>query len=104
MAARRSKTSGTSEDASAGEGPPRDALHFERSLEHLEGLVEALESGDLELEKALGAFEEGVKLTRSLDEQLRSAEQRVEVLLQESGRFTTENLTGEDISSEGEES
>lgn len=103
MAARRSKAPDSPADTSAGD-PSREESRFESSLERLEGLVEALESGDLELEKALGAFEEGVKLTRSLDEQLKGAEQRVDVLLRESGRFTTESLASETLSSDGEES
>ena len=47
------------------------------------------------MEGALGAFEEGVKLSRQLDSQLNEAEQRVELLLQESGRWVTEPLDAE---------
>ncbi len=78
------------------EPPPGDApdpekpeLPFEASLERLESLVEELERGDLELERALVAFEEGVRLSRSLDRQLNRAEQHIEVLLRESGGFAT---------------
>ena len=42
-----------------------DALgNFETTLDALEALVEQLESGDLSLEAALGAFEQGIALTR----------------------------------------
>ena len=58
-------------------------LSFERALEGLEEIAERLEAGDLELEAALAAFEEGVGLARRCAEQLREAERRIEVLTQE---------------------
>jgi exodeoxyribonuclease VII small subunit len=61
--------------------PPE--LPFEKALERLEAIAERLEGGDLALEAALAAFEEGVLLTRRCAEQLREAERRIEVLTQE---------------------
>lgn len=58
-------------------------LTLEQALERLEEIAERLEGGDLELEAALAAFEEGVLLTRRCAEQLRDAERRIEVLTQE---------------------
>jgi exodeoxyribonuclease VII small subunit len=63
-------------------------LPFEVALERLEGIVDRLEGGDLELEAALAAFEEGVALTRHCAEQLESAERRIEVLVREGGSWT----------------
>ncbi len=65
------------------EGGPAsgEALSFEQALERLEGLVEELESGELPLERALGAFEEGVGLSRRCAEALDLAERRVEELI-----------------------
>jgi exodeoxyribonuclease VII small subunit len=60
-----------------------NALSFEQALERLEALVERLERGDLALEDALAAFEEGVGLTRELGDQLASAERRIEQLLRD---------------------
>ena len=40
-----------------------------------------LESGELALEEALAAFEQGVVLVRSLHERLDAAEQRIELLV-----------------------
>jgi exodeoxyribonuclease VII small subunit len=53
---------------------------FESSLDQLQQTVKRLESGELGLEQALKCFEEGVKLTRSCQEYLATAEQRIEVL------------------------
>jgi len=53
---------------------------FEESLSELEALVERMESGDLTLEESLGAFEQGIALTRSCQKALQAAEQKVEIL------------------------
>ncbi len=58
---------------------------FEQSLEQLETLVEALEEGDLSLEQALDHFEQGVTLTRSCQQQLDQAEQKIKVLIEKDG-------------------
>lgn len=72
------------------------ALDFEKSLQQLEALVEAMENGDLGLEESLQAFEKGVSLTRACQAALDNAEQRVNLLLQENGKpveqpFTQDN-------------
>ncbi len=58
---------------------------FEDVLRGLEGIVEKLETGDLSLDEALGAFEEGVTLVRYLGEKLTEVEKRVEVLTRDPG-------------------
>jgi exodeoxyribonuclease VII small subunit len=62
--------------------PPKK---FEDALRVLEGIVEKLETGDLSLEEALGAFEEGVALVRHLSDKLIEVEKRVEVLTRDQG-------------------
>lgn len=54
---------------------------FEKSLAELEALVETLEKGELPLEETLKQFERGISLTKHCQQELKSAEQRVEVLL-----------------------
>jgi exodeoxyribonuclease VII small subunit len=56
-------------------------FNFEESLASLEGLVEAMEAGDLSLEESLKAFEQGIKLTRECQQALDTAEQKVQLLL-----------------------
>ena len=65
------------------ENPPNKK--FEDVLRDLEGIVEKLETGDLSLEEALGAFEEGMKLVRYLGDNLTEVEKRVEVLVRDQG-------------------
>ena len=62
---------------------------FETSLNKLEKLVEKMEGGDLPLEESLKIFEEGVKLTRECQQALANAEQKVKLLMQESGEISS---------------
>ncbi len=63
------------------------APDFENSLQQLEGLVEQLEQGDLPIEEALKAFEQGVKLTRECQSILQQAEQKVQLLTEQDGEI-----------------
>ncbi len=54
---------------------------FEKKLKRLEEIVHAMESEELQLEKSLGLFEEGVKLTKECQAHLSQAEQKVKILL-----------------------
>jgi len=63
---------------------------FEESLAKLEALVEKMESGDLSLEDSLSTFEEGIKLTRSCQDALKQAEQKVQLLMEKNGEVSAE--------------
>lgn len=70
--------------------PPPDAagsatLSFEGALARLEAIVDDLERGELPLEEALAAFEEGIGLSRRCAETLEAAERRIEMLAGEDG-------------------
>jgi exodeoxyribonuclease VII small subunit len=58
---------------------------FEKNLARLDAIVSALESTDLSLEKALGLYEEGMKLSECCQQQLEEAEGRVEILTKKVG-------------------
>lgn len=58
---------------------------FETALKELETLVARLEEGDMSLEESLRAFERGIALTRSCQQALQAAEQKVETLVQGDG-------------------
>lgn len=60
---------------------------FEQSLADLQTLVELLESGELSLEDSLGAFEQGIRLTRECQAALNQAEQKVQILLERDGQL-----------------
>ncbi|HEV8716381.1 MAG TPA: exodeoxyribonuclease VII small subunit [Candidatus Binatia bacterium] len=76
------------------QAPPKT---FEAALRDLEGIVEKLETGELSLEEALGAFEEGVSLVRYLEDTLTAVERRIEVLTRDQGgEFQLQVVTEED--------
>ncbi|MBI1733256.1 MAG: exodeoxyribonuclease VII small subunit [Gammaproteobacteria bacterium] len=58
---------------------------FEKALGELEALVEKMEQGDLSLEESLRHFERGVALTRACQKALADAEQKVQILMQNTG-------------------
>jgi exodeoxyribonuclease VII small subunit len=68
---------------------------FEKSLHELEELVERMERGDLSLEESLQCFERGVELTRTCQQALRDAEQKVQILLEKEGQPTVTQLDSE---------
>ena len=55
-------------------------LSFEEALSELESLVDTMEQGDLSLEDSLKSFERGVELTRTCQQALKEAEQKVQTL------------------------
>jgi exodeoxyribonuclease VII small subunit len=55
--------------------------NFEERLSKLETLGETIRETSVPLEEALKAFEEGVKLARSLEKDLEKIESRIEILL-----------------------
>jgi len=70
---------------------------FEEALQRLEAVLDSLEHGELNLEEAVKAFEEGVKLVRFCHGKLDEVERRVELLLKdEAGRFITKPFPGEE--------
>ncbi len=60
-------------------------FNFEEALQELERLVSSMEEGELSLEDSMKAFEKGIKLTRECQTALQKAEQKVQILLNESG-------------------
>lgn len=63
----------------------KDSTNFEATLTELEGIVQALETGDLSLEDSLTTFERGIGLTRQCQTALQDAEQRVSILMEQDG-------------------
>jgi len=59
-------------------------VNFEENLKELEGVVKALEGGDVTLDEMLTLFEKGIKLTKSCTELLDGAEQKINILMKNS--------------------
>jgi len=79
-----SKKKGTGKEAARADGGDAgDELSLEDRLERLDRIVAALEGGEVELEKGLELFEEGVSHIRAAEALLSSAELRIEELVGE---------------------
>lgn len=72
----------------------RKKLDYEASITELESLVERLEQGDLSLEESLKLYENGVLITRDCQEALSQAEQKVQLLLQQSDQANLVDFEG----------
>ena len=66
----------------------RKKLDYESAVTELEALVTRLEQGDISLEESLKLYERGVLLSRDCQESLQAAEQKVQMLLQQSDQAT----------------
>lgn len=56
------------------------SIKFEDAIKKLENIVKDLESGDVEIEKALDLFEEGTRLSKICAKKLSKIERRIEIL------------------------
>lgn len=66
-------------------------IKFEKALKRLEEIVEELEKGELDLDRSLQIFEEGIKMSRICSKKLQEAEKKIEILTKdESGKLKAE--------------
>ena len=66
-------------------------IDFEKSIQKLEAIVEKLESGDPSLETSLKLFEEGIQLTRSCQQALEQAENKITLLTQQNQEWLAQS-------------
>ncbi|NBB80440.1 MAG: exodeoxyribonuclease VII small subunit [Verrucomicrobia bacterium] len=69
---------------------------FEASLERLESLIQAMENGDIPLADLVAKFEEGSKLLKQCQSQLKQAELKIEQLNLKTGKLEEFGLSNED--------
>lgn len=69
---------------------------FEASLERLETLIAAMENGDIALADLVAKFEEGSRLLKSCQSQLKQAELKIEQLNLKTGKLEDSELPAGD--------
>jgi exodeoxyribonuclease VII small subunit len=75
---------------------------FEESLQHLEKLVEQMESPELPLETIVEKYEAGMKLVAACTEKLKAAEKRISLLTKKKdGSLEEGELEDQDASPKG---
>ena len=74
----------------------KEAPTFEKSVERLEGLIQAMENGDTPLADLVAKFEEGSKLLNHCQAQLKEAELKIEQLNLKNGELENFDDSSED--------
>jgi exodeoxyribonuclease VII small subunit len=78
-------------------------IKFEKAMSRLEKIVEELERGDLDIDKSLEIFEEGIKMSRLCSKKLNEAEAKIEKLTKDKkGELITELFPTENENDEQE--
>ncbi len=66
-------------------------IKFEKAIQRLEKIVDDLETGELDIDKSLEIFEEGIKMSRVCSKKLSEAEAKIEKLTRDQkGDLATE--------------
>jgi len=72
-------------------------IKFEKAIQRLEKIVDDLEKGELDIDKSLEIFEEGIKMSRVCSKKLNEAEAKIEKLTRnQKGELITELFPVED--------
>ena len=66
-------------------------LSFEESIKKLEDIVEHLESGDIDLEKSVELYENGMNLKKICEEKLKKVENQIKKIKIENDKIQKEN-------------
>jgi exodeoxyribonuclease VII small subunit len=72
------------------DAPGVSTLTFEAALKELEGIVARLEQGQVDLEDSIALYERGQALKAHCESKLKSAESRLEKIVQNGGQIRTE--------------
>jgi exodeoxyribonuclease VII small subunit len=72
-------------------------IKFEKAIQRLEKIVDDLEKGELDIDKSLEIFEEGIKMSRVCSKKLNEAESKIEKLTRDQkGELVTKLFPVED--------
>ena len=69
---------------------------FEENLTELETIVKELETGDVDLDKAITKYSEAMKLAKSCSDKLNKATEAVNKILNENGKLEDFEIPKED--------
>ena len=69
---------------------------FEKALSELEAIVEAMESGDLPLEKMMEQYEKGMRLISFCSAKLNEVEKRIEIMTKKGDKVVAEPFEPEE--------
>ena len=67
-------------------------LSFEESLKKLEDIVDKLDSGEIDLEKSVELYENGMKLKKICEEKLKKVDIQIKKIKVENNKITKEKF------------
>lgn len=73
-----------------------DEINFEEAMKQLESIATELEKNDLDLDKAVEKFEEGMKLSKKCSDMLETAEKKITILINDGN----DNLSEDEFKAE----
>ena len=71
----------------------KKSTSFEASLKRLETIVDEMENSQLDIDKAMKLFEEGVSLVNQCSVKLDETKKKIEILVEKNGKFEKEKFT-----------
>jgi exodeoxyribonuclease VII small subunit len=75
----------------------KENIKFEEAIKRLEEIVEEMEGKDLQLEKSIKLFQEGMELAAFCNSKLEDAEKKVNVVMKNAqGQLTEEKFNPEE--------
>ena len=67
---------------------------FEESLKRLEKIVSEMENSQLDIDKAMKLFEEGISLVKDCSSKLNETKKKIEILVEKNGKIDKEHFNG----------
>lgn len=61
--------------------------NFETSLKRLEQIVNEMENAELDIDKSMKLFEEGIALVKECSTKLNEAKKKIEILIEKDGKM-----------------
>ena len=72
-------------------------VNFEKAIKELEKIVETLESQEINIDKAIKLYQEGLSLVSECNKSLESARKKVEMVVKGKDEFKTEPFPEENL-------
>jgi exodeoxyribonuclease VII small subunit len=67
-------------------------ISFEASLKRLETIVDEMENSQLDIDKAMKLFEEGISLVNQCSSKLDETKKKIEILVEKNGKLEKEKF------------
>lgn len=71
-------------------------INFEDAMQELEQIAKELENNELDLDKSVKKFEQGMKISKQCKDILENAEKKISILINENNEIKEENFIAEE--------